>query len=277
MSSNEIPKTTITKTTISASTAAKIQTSNYPALYLPSSNLTNYPSSIVLDNLINATEQENHFLLHFSWFDSGIFLGLFGLSTPFGIHYMDLSQNISKTIRRNTYWAVERWRFCPLQHHWLPRWKPLLFHSMCRHSFLLNQIIRLFSHFHFRRSFFRVTFVSHISGQTIVGLPTVIYSNGTQYVVFVIAAVLVRFETLKSILLSISPTLHRNFYRNYAHSLAWHWYKSSCHCTWAWCEIKFLGTLRAYLIDALECLPALSTHWNPFSTFRLLFIYQRWH
>lgn len=33
---------------------------------------------------------------------------------------------------------------------------------------------------------------SHISGQTLVGLPTEIYSNGTQYVVFVIAAVLVR-------------------------------------------------------------------------------------
>lgn len=43
---------------------------------------------------------------------------------------------------------------------------------------------------------------SHISGQTFVGIPTEVYMNGTQYVVFVISAIVVRFVSrkMKSIL-----------------------------------------------------------------------------
>lgn len=39
---------------------------------------------------------------------------------------------------------------------------------------------------------------SHISGQTFVGVPTEVYAHGTQYVVFVIAAIVVRFILRKT-------------------------------------------------------------------------------
>lgn len=45
---------------------------------------------------------------------------------------------------------------------------------------------------------FSVVFISHISGQTLVGIPTEVYMNGSQYVVFVIAAVVVRFFLVSS-------------------------------------------------------------------------------
>ncbi|XP_055316602.1 sodium-coupled monocarboxylate transporter 1-like [Sitodiplosis mosellana] len=116
---------------------------------------TNYLISTVRDNLINASEQHqqddvNNFVFHFSWLDYGFFVGLLSISALIGIHY----GFFSKHKQNNTDEYILGGRSMKI----LP---------------VATSMI-----------------ATHISGQTLVGLPTEIYSNGTQYVVFVITSVL---------------------------------------------------------------------------------------
>lgn len=85
MSVNKIPLSALNTTASTVDDAFAFET---PSSCTTNCNyLTSTSTSTASDNLINATNQTNHFVLHFSWFDYGFFLGLLGLSTLIGIYY----------------------------------------------------------------------------------------------------------------------------------------------------------------------------------------------
>ncbi|XP_031634441.1 sodium-coupled monocarboxylate transporter 1-like [Contarinia nasturtii] len=147
MSITEIRTTTLSALDTTADVLA-FETPSSPSCTTNCNYLTSTSTSTASHNLINAPNQANHFVLHFSWFDYGFFLGLLGLSTLIGIYYGFFSKH--KQNNPNEYILGGRtMKILPVA----------------------TSLI-----------------ATHISGQTLVGLPTEIYSNGTQYVVFVIVA-----------------------------------------------------------------------------------------
>lgn len=164
--------------------------------------VSNFTSTLV-DGLINASGQNptKDFVFHFSWLDYGFFVGLLGLSALIGVYYGFFSKHKQNTtseyilggrtmkiIPVATSMIATLVRFVQVFSLCAALYRPHCDKSNYPLLFSLQFEVILMLYFLF--SFFS-SCCSHISGFTLVGLPTEIYSNGTQYAVFVIAAVLV--------------------------------------------------------------------------------------
>lgn len=151
----------------------------------------NYVSSTVWPISINTetmtvkpiAQHHEQIIFHFGWIDYSLFVALLGISTLIGIFYGFFSKHKQNNISEYIF-GGRTLKVLPVATSMIASWVKSM---EIRNYFSSKKMAFCFL-------FSRVVFAhSHISGQTFVGIPTEVYTHGTQYVVFVIAAILVRF------------------------------------------------------------------------------------
>lgn len=152
------------------------------------------------------THNTDQIVFHFGWFDYGLFAALLGTSALIGVFYGFFSKHKQNNIAEYIF-GGRSMKMLPVATSMIASLVDLVFcnflfgilkkHTHSYYILLVSGTVRIDFH---RRLLFLIfrgrgthKIYSHISGQTLVGIPTEVYTHGTQYVVFVLAAIVVRF------------------------------------------------------------------------------------